>query len=89
MRILQVSGTKKMKRQREYNPKPAMHTDPAITFRFESAITGAEPVTANRWADRCASSLTSGTVRLQSPDRNELVERAVDMAEEARTAYST
>jgi len=26
----------------------AMHTDSAITFRFESTITGAEPVMANR-----------------------------------------
>jgi hypothetical protein len=32
------------------SPNNAMHTNSAITFRFESAITGAEPVMANRWA---------------------------------------
>ena len=29
----------------------AMHTDSAITLRFQSAITGVEPVMANRWAE--------------------------------------
>jgi len=32
------------------SPNYAMHTDSAITLRFQSAITGAEPVMANRWA---------------------------------------
>ena len=38
-----------------FEPQPqqlnnAMHTDSAITLRFQSAITGAEPVMANRSA---------------------------------------
>jgi len=28
----------------------AMHTDSAITLRFQSEMTDAEPVMANRWA---------------------------------------
>jgi hypothetical protein len=36
--------------QRLVGPNNAMHTDSAITFRFESAVTGAEPVMANRSA---------------------------------------
>jgi hypothetical protein len=40
-------------------PNNAMHADSAITIRFESAITGAEPVMANRSAKEMALSETS------------------------------
>jgi hypothetical protein len=33
-----------------HRPNNAMHRDSAITLRFQSAITCAEPVMANRWA---------------------------------------